>query len=349
MKPEPCSLTFPRLPGQRGPPPRSDPKATGRRRRSGDVPPGPHQRGQPTPASRHPHPLPGNRLQPPPSLPPSRGRTHRVLGALRPAPRRARTREPPLFLSPPFPPWARRGAGAARAGSPGNGTRPVPGADHHAVVKIWVQAGRALQPTRCRPRRAPGRRGEPQASGSDTLGARGSAASLGALGVARSAPRARLGDWRGPPAPTSPPPSALRSRPGRRDSGRRRAMARSSRRHSPRDQAADRDDAGRPGGAGLATAAPGRRLPRIPPGRRVGGGENYCPPGPERADASDPRRAGGRPAEAVRAAPKTSRLLFRHCGRLPSRGDPRGQPTASHLPSPAPGQAAGGGGPERAR
>lgn len=145
-----------------------------------------------------------------------------------------------------------------------------------------------------------------------------------------------------------PPPSA--PVPARRDSSRRRAMARSSRRHSPRDQAADRDRRGPAGRGGVSLPPPlGQRLPRVPrpAGRRVSGGGSYCPPGPERADAAPP--TGRRPAEAVGAAPWLSRLLFRHRGRLPLLRGPA-RPTIRPAPAlPSPGQAAGGGAPERAR
>ncbi|XDA80433.1 hypothetical protein R6Z07F_010415 [Ovis aries] len=110
--------------------------------------------------------------------------------------------------------------------------------------------------------------------------------------------------------------------------------------------------AGRPGGAGSRRRRPWAGGCPGFPGRRVGGGGSYCPPGPERADAASPTR--GAPVAAARPRPCGQRRGSRgFCSvtadASPSRGDPRGQPTASHLPSPAPGQAAGGGGPERAR
>ena len=53
--------------------------------------------------------------------------------------------------------------------------------------------------------------------------------------------------------------------PARRDSGRRRAMARSSRRHSPRDQAADRDRRGPAWRGGVSPPPPlDPRLPGVP-------------------------------------------------------------------------------------
>lgn len=262
----------------------------------------------------------------------------------------ARTREAaPSSCRPPFPPWARRGAGAAGAGSRAMArARPVPGADHHAVV-VGPGGPRAPQPPGADPEepreeeRAPGQRQQ--------HGCSGSAALLGALGVARSAPRARLGDWRGPPAPTSTLRPPLPSRPAAtlaaagRWPGARGATPRVTR---PRTTIG----AGRPGGAGSRRRRPWAGGCPGFPGRRVGGGGSYCPPGPERADAAPPTR--GAPVAAARPRPCGQRRGSRgFCSvtadASPSRGDPRGQPTASHLPSPASGQAAGGGGPDGAR
>lgn len=207
MKPEPCKLTFPRLPGQRGPPPRSRPSKPlvdvgGRVISAGSRPP---LLATPTPPR-----------QPPPDTsvflrPSGAGRT----GSSERSGRHrggARTREaaPSLPVAPLFRPGL--GAGRARPGRIAGRRR---GLAPYLVLIItqswWVQAGRARRSPQVQTPKSPGKKSEPQASGS----------SMGAWArPPRSAPSAWLGWLRarglgtGAARPPLFQPPALRSRPG---------------------------------------------------------------------------------------------------------------------------------------
>lgn len=241
--------------------------------------------------------------QPPPAtsvfLPPSgAGRT----GSSERSGRRrggARTREaaPSLPVAPLFRPGL--GAGRARPGRVAGRRR---GLAPYLVLIItqswWVQAGRARRSPQVQTPKSPGKKSEPQASGS-SMGARAR--------PPRSAPSAWLGRLRvrgsgtGAARPPLLLPSALRpplpSRPAAtlaaagRWPGARGATPRVTR---PRTAIG----AGRPGGAGSRRHRPWAGGCPGFPGRRVGGGGSYCPPGPERADAASPTR--GAPVAAAR-------------------------------------------------